>query len=55
MDKMVETLTEQSKIYRKLADLNDLIVIAIENDDDDELENLSGMVMVQYMKLQKLK
>lgn len=50
-DKEIKTLKQQSKIFREMADLLDTAVIAIENGEDDKVDEIKGVFAIKILEL----
>ncbi|ENZ01668.1 hypothetical protein HMPREF1092_00902 [Clostridium thermobutyricum] len=50
----VRELKQQSKIFREMADLLDKAVIAIENGEDDKVEEIEGACLIKIMQLKSI-
>lgn len=55
IEKAIEPLKQQSKIFREMADLLDKAIIAIENDEDDKVEEIMGVYLIKAVKLNAIK
>lgn len=53
-DKDVKPLKQQSKIFREMADLLDKAVIAIENGEDDKVEEILGVYLIKILQLKAI-
>lgn len=48
-------LKQQSKIFREMADLLDKAVIAIENGEDDKVEEIKDVLAIKILELTAMK
>ncbi|WP_195970590.1 hypothetical protein [Clostridium thermobutyricum] len=56
MDKeKIEAFKKQSRIYRELAYLLDKAVIAIENGEDDKVEEIKDVLAIKILELTAMK